>query len=103
MNNVYVSSRNHGFDPLNYLSSLPVARIRQIHLAGHIDNGTYCIDTHDRSICADVWQLYEVALQMFGDIPTLLERDDAIPPLTELLRELDVVRVIRNRRQHATA
>lgn len=103
VNNVYVSSRNHGFDPWEYLSSLPVSRVRQFHLAGHTDNGAFCIDTHDQPVCADVWRLYEKAVQRFGDIPTLLERDDSIPPLNELIQELDIARNIKTRGLHVAA
>jgi uncharacterized protein (UPF0276 family) len=88
INNIYVSSENHGFDPLQYVNALPSDRIRQIHLAGHIDDGMYCIDTHDQPICNDVWNLYAYAVQRWGSIPTMIERDDNIPPLEELLLEL---------------
>lgn len=92
INNIYVSSRNHGFDAMTFLKSLPAQRIRQFHLAGHTDNGDYCIDTHDHPVCADVWHLYAVATAMFGDVPTMIERDDNIPPLSELIAELDRAR-----------
>ena len=92
VNNVYVSSRNHGFDPVAYLEALPVAAVRQIHLAGHEDRGDLPIDTHDRPVCDAVWQLYRQARRRFGAVPTMIERDDHIPPLAELLAELDFAR-----------
>lgn len=94
INNVYVSSRNHGFDPLTYLQALPKARVRQFHLAGHSHNGALCIDTHDHPVCAAVWQLYQQAVDLFGSIPVMIERDDDIPPLSELVDELDQARDI---------
>lgn len=92
VNNVYVSSVNHGFDPLDYLRALPSSRIRQIHLAGHSDNGNHLIDTHDQPICEEVWQLFGEAVQLFGAVPAMIERDDNIPPLAELVDELDMAR-----------
>lgn len=92
VNNVYVSSRNHGFDPAAYLDALPVAPVRQIHLAGHEDRGHIVIDTHDHPVRDEVWQLYGHALRRFGAVPTMIERDDNIPPLPELLAELGQAR-----------
>lgn len=103
INNIYVSSRNHGFDPLDYLQAMPAKRIRQFHLAGHSDYGDYCIDTHDHPICADVWQLYEQAIALFGAVPTMIERDDDIPPLSELVDELDYARALTEEKYYATA
>ncbi len=92
VNNVQVSARNHGFDPLDYLAGLPADRIWQIHLAGHSDYGDYAIDTHDHDVPPEVWSLYESAIARFGPISTMIERDDHIPPLAELLGELDLAR-----------
>lgn len=94
VNNVYVSSRNHGFDPVAYLDALPGDRVRQIHLAGHTDYGNHVIDTHDAAIVPDVWALYRHAVARFGPVPTMIERDDSIPPLDELLAELDIARSV---------
>ena len=94
INNIYVSSRNHQFDPLTYLNALPAPRIRQWHLAGHSDYGDHCIDTHDQAVCDDVWALYAAATEIFGERPTMIERDDNIPPLEELILELDKARAI---------
>lgn len=87
VNNVYVNARNHGFDAKRYVEAIPAERVRQIHLAGHEDHGGYIIDTHDHPVCEDVWELYGYAIERFGDVPTLIERDDRIPELPVLLDE----------------
>ncbi|NQD93128.1 DUF692 domain-containing protein [Pseudomonas sp. CrR25] len=92
VNNVYVSARNHGFEPWDFISGLPAQRIRQLHLAGHSDYGSYLIDTHDQPVSDPVWQLYQRTLRHLGPVATLLERDDHYPPLDELLAELDKAR-----------
>ena len=94
VNNIYVSCVNHGFDPNEYLRALPRERIRQIHLAGHSNHGDHLIDTHDHPIAADVWDLYAAAVRLFGPVPTMIERDDNIPPLAELVAELGLARNI---------
>ena len=93
VNNVYVNSVNHGFDPYEFIRSMPTDRVRQLHLAGHTHHGTYIVDTHDAPIVEAVWRLYEFACRRFGSVPTLIERDDNIPPLQALVDELDVARV----------
>ena len=97
VNNVYVSSVNHEFDAQAYLDAIPVDRVRQIHLAGHEDWGDLIVDTHDRAIVDPVWRLYEAARRRFGDVATMIERDANIPPLAELVAELDEVRAIASR------
>jgi uncharacterized protein (UPF0276 family) len=92
VNNVYVSARNHGFDPWRFISSLPAQRIRQLHLAGHSDYGDYVIDTHDEPVCDPVWALYQRTLEHLGPVATMIERDDHFPPFDELLTELDKAR-----------
>ncbi len=92
INNIYVSSFNHEFDPLAYLNGVPAERVRQFHLAGHEHNGDIIIDTHDHPIVDSVWDLYAHALRRFGRVSTMIERDDHIPPLAELLAELDHAR-----------
>ncbi|MEA3197985.1 MAG: uncharacterized protein QOF32_2037 [Gammaproteobacteria bacterium] len=92
INNIYVSSVNHGFDPLTYLEAIPKDRVRQLHLAGHSDLGGHLIDTHDHPIVAPVWDLYRAAVAQFGAVPTMIERDDNIPPLNELVAELQIAR-----------
>ncbi|MCZ6908348.1 MAG: DUF692 domain-containing protein [Rickettsia endosymbiont of Ixodes persulcatus] len=88
INNIYVSSVNHQFDPLDYLNAIPIHRVCQFHLAGHKDCKDYIIDTHDAPIINSVWSLYEMAVRRFGKISTMIERDDNIPELPELLVEL---------------
>jgi uncharacterized protein (UPF0276 family) len=94
VNNVYVSSVNHGFDAHTFIDAMPAKSVRQIHLAGHEDHGSYIIDTHDHPIVDPVWDLYAYTLQRIGFVPTMIERDDHIPPLPELLQELDQARHI---------
>jgi uncharacterized protein (UPF0276 family) len=94
INNIYVSSVNHGFDASCYLRAVPKERVRQIHLAGHSDMGGHLIDTHDHPIAAPVWALYAQAVAHFGRVPTMIERDDDIPPLSELVAELDLARAV---------
>jgi uncharacterized protein len=102
INNIYVSSVNHGFDPLTYLHAIPKSRVRQFHLAGHSDLGGHLIDTHDHPIAPPVWDLYGAAVAHFGAVPTMIERDDNIPDLSELVAELDVARELcRNHTQKA--
>ena len=103
INNIYVSSINHGFDAVEYPRSMPRERVRQFHLAGHSDMGGHLIDTHDHPIIQPVWDLYATALRLFGDVPTMIERDDNIPELSELLAELDVARDIAARHSRQAA
>ena len=95
VNNVYVSSRNHGFDARSFVDAMPRERVRQIHLAGHEDHGTHCVDTHDHPVCDAVWALYAHTVRRFGPVPTMIERDDHIPPLAELLAQLDHARRVQ--------
>jgi hypothetical protein len=97
VNNVYVSSVNHGFDPLGYLAGLPAARVQQIHLAGHSAHDDHLIDTHDQPVCDEVWALYAAACRLFGPVATMIERDDNIPELPVLLDELSRARDISDR------
>ena len=94
INNIYVSARNHGFKPEDYIDAIDPARVWQFHLAGHTDYGDYVIDTHDHDVPDPVWELYRYALQRFGPISTMIERDDNIPPFPELYAELDLARRI---------
>jgi uncharacterized protein (UPF0276 family) len=79
VNNVYVSSVNHDFDPAEYIRSVPHERVVQFHLAGHTDRGTHLIDTHDNHVINPVWELYRLAHQLTGGAATLLEWDARIP------------------------
>lgn len=92
VNNIYVSGANHGFDPAAYIDGVPVDRVRQIHLAGHSQGKGLLIDTHDQPVPDPVWALYDIACRRFGPVATMIERDDDIPPLGELLAELDIAR-----------
>jgi uncharacterized protein (UPF0276 family) len=101
INNIYVSSHNHAFDPLDYLDGVPAARIRQFHLAGHSYQNQLIIDTHDNPICDPVWSLYRQAVERFGAVATMIERDDNIPPLDDLLAELDIARSLGVKKESA--
>jgi uncharacterized protein (UPF0276 family) len=87
VNNVYVSARNLGFDPLDYLDGIDPDRVGQFHLAGHSDKGRYLLDTHDEPVPHAVWSLYREALRRFGRVPSLVEWDDHIPPLEEVVAQ----------------
>lgn len=92
INNIYVSSVNHGFNPQSYLQALPAHRVQQIHLAGHTKADDMLIDTHDQPVPEPVWHLYTQACQLFGKVPTMIERDANIPALHVLLDELERAR-----------
>jgi len=93
VNNIYVNSINHCYDPLQFLDALPLDRVRYIHIAGHFDEeDDLKVDTHGADIIHPVWQLLEQAYRRLGPVPTLLERDFNIPPLTELLLEIEQIR-----------
>lgn len=96
VNNVYVSSVNHDFDPKGYLDSIPVDRVVQFHLAGHTDLGTHCIDTHDGVVVDNVWELFRYAYQLGIRASTLLEWDASIPEFdvvhAEVLKAKDYLR-----------
>ena len=92
VNNVYVSAFNHGYDPYTFLDGIPADRVVQFHMAGHSHMGTHIIDTHDHPVCEDVWTLYRAALKRFGAVSTIIERDDNIPPLAELIVEVERLR-----------
>lgn len=100
VNNVYVSSVNHGFDPLAYLHGIPAGRVGQIHLAGHSerrapDGRPYLIDTHDHPVRDEVWALYAEAVRRFGPVSAMVEWDADIPSFGTLLGELDKAREVR--------
>lgn len=79
VNNVYVSAFNHGFDPREYIDGIPSERVVQYHLAGHTNNGTHIVDTHDDFVIDEVWELYRHAVSRTGPVSTLLEWDASIP------------------------
>ena len=93
VNNIYVNSINHSYDPLVFLEALPLDRVRYIHIAGHFDEAEDLkVDTHGADVIDPVWLLLEQAYERLGPVPTLLERDFNIPPLPELLKEIEEIR-----------
>lgn len=87
VNNIYVSSRNQGFDPKEYAAHLPLERVIQIHLAGHRDYGAYVLDSHDQPVCDAVWQLYAEIYPKTQGVSTLLEWDDHFISFEETWKE----------------
>jgi len=87
VNNIYVSSQNHSFDPREYVNAVDPARVAQIHLAGHSKYEKYILDTHDHPVIDPVWSLYEIAVRRAGRTATLLEWDDHIPSFDEVHAE----------------
>jgi uncharacterized protein len=94
INNIYVSARNHGFDPQRYLEGIPPGAVWQFHLAGHSNKGTYLLDTHDHAIIDEVWALYRSAVRRFGPVSSLIEWDDRIPSFERLEDESRRARTI---------
>jgi hypothetical protein len=92
VNNVYVSSVNHDFDPVEFIQSVPHRRIVQFHLAGHTNCGTHLIDTHDDHVIGQVWELYRLAHQLTGGVSTLLEWDARIPEFPVVHAEVQKAR-----------
>ena len=106
VNNIFVSAKNHGFDGASYLESLDASRVGQMHLAGHSDMGNHLIDTHDQPVTGGVWDLYRSAVEIFGSVSTMIERDANYPPLSELLAESSNARKIEEQvlgKSNATA
>jgi len=101
VNNVFVTARNHAFAPTWYLDGLPVAAVAQFHLSGHDDSGPLRIDTHDRQVCPEVWELFRHAVRRFGPRPTIVEWDDRLPPFAVLLEEAGRARAILEESSHA--
>jgi hypothetical protein len=96
VNNIYVSSVNHGFDPSTYLRGIDYSRVLQVHVAGHTrEPAGNIVDTHASPVCDDVWRLYAEAWQLGGPFPTLLEWDDQIPPMPAVIAELAKAREAR--------
>lgn len=87
INNIYVSSKNHRFDPRAYIQGVPKEAVRQFHLAGHSNKGTFLLDTHDHPVIDEVWDLYRDAVRRFGPVSTLVEWDDKIPAFERLEQE----------------
>jgi uncharacterized protein (UPF0276 family) len=103
VNNIYVSSVNHEFDADAFLAAIPAQRVRQMHLAGHQRQGGYLIDTHDQPVPEAVWDLYRSAVARFPNVSTMIERDGNIPPVAELVEELDRAREVAGEGRVAAA
>jgi uncharacterized protein len=104
VNNIYVSSENHGFDPHEYLRQVPHQRVGQIHIAGHTRLEHVILDTHDHPVPDPVWELYAEAIRLCGPTPTLLEWDDKIPTFDEVHAEaLKAERYCQPRANRSTA
>jgi len=95
VNNVYVNSVNHRFDPKDYINSFPLESVVQIHLAGHTDTGEFLFDTHSRPVIDAVWDLYVYTLKIKSDIPVLIEWDEDIPEFSVLEKEAEKARFHR--------
>ena len=94
INNIFVSAFNHRFEAKEYIDALPAERVIQIHLAGHTNNKTHIIDTHDDFVTDAVWALYEYTIKRLGPVTTMVEWDDKIPTFEVLSAELDKARAI---------
>jgi uncharacterized protein (UPF0276 family) len=101
VNNVYVSSFNHGWDAKTYIDAIPAERIAQIHLAGHENRGTHIIDTHNNYVIDEVWKLYDYTIRSKGMINTMIEWDENIPEFSVLTAELDKARNVAARMHEA--
>ncbi len=93
VNNIFVSCSNHGWDPIKYIDAIPKNAVKELHIAGHslktiAQEKVLRIDTHDQAVCIEVWELYKMAINRFGIVPTLLEWDAHIPSLECLLQEV---------------
>lgn len=100
VNNIYVSSRNHGFDPSDYYKNIPIERVIQIHLAGHTNRGDYLLDTHDDFVCDEVWKIYAEVISRTGPISTLLEWDDRFISFEETCKEALKAKKYQNHYAH---
>lgn len=101
VNNVYVSSRNFGWDAWDYIERLNMSAVGEIHLAGHSQVDDFLFDTHDHPVCQNVWSLYQKTVQLAGAIPTLIEWDEALPTFDRLMEERAAAQAIlrRSRRE----
>lgn len=97
VNNIYVSSQNHQFDAMEYLTAMPIDRIAEMHLAGYEDRGTHLLDTHSRAVTGPVWDLFAKAVEYVGDVPVLIEWDADIPSLQRVIEEADKAKAIRHK------
>ncbi|MGD8640202.1 MAG: DUF692 domain-containing protein [Gammaproteobacteria bacterium] len=104
INNIYVNSINHGYDAETFLKSMPAERVSYFHIAGHYNEAKdLIIDTHGADVIDPVWELLHKAYEHFGVVPTLLERDFNVPPMDELLKEVNIIRNIQSQHKKSTA
>ena len=101
INNIYVNAVNHGFSASEYLSKIPMQRVREIHLAGHENRGSYLLDAHNQRVSPPVWELFDEVISQYPDIPTLIEWDNDIPSFTVLREEADAASVLMQRHRSA--
>jgi hypothetical protein len=100
VNNIFVNSVNHGYNPVDFLCRLPAERIVYAHMAGHYEEASDLrVDTHGADVIDPVWDLLETAYDRFGIFPTLLERDFNIPPLSDLVIEVERIRTLQSRHE----
>lgn len=104
VNNIYVNSINHQYNPEQFLKALPKQRIAYGHIAGHYDEAEDLkVDTHGSDVKPEVWNLLDLAYEQFGVFPTLLERDFNIPSMAKLLKEVEQIKVLQNKYQQVPA
>jgi uncharacterized protein (UPF0276 family) len=101
INNIYVNAVNHGFSASEYLSKIPMQRVREIHLAGYEDRDSYLLDAHNSRVSPPVWELYEEVISEYPDIPTLIEWDNDIPSFRVLREEADAASALMQRHRAA--
>ncbi|MFK7816649.1 MAG: DUF692 domain-containing protein [Gammaproteobacteria bacterium] len=98
VNNIYVNSVNHHYDPLKFLQALPCERVAYCHVAGHYNEAKdLIVDTHGADVIDPVWDILDKAYELFGNMPTLLERDFNFPPMDELMQEIHTIRNLQNK------
>ena len=98
VNNIYVNSVNHHYDPIKFLQDLPSERVAYCHIAGHYNEAEdLIVDTHGADVIDPVWDILDKAYELFGNMPTLLERDFNFPPLDELMQEVHTIRNLQNK------
>jgi len=103
VNNIYVNSINHRYDPIEFMKQLPAERIRYAHIAGHYnEDEDLIVDTHGADVIDPVWDILDKAYEHFGVFPTLLERDFNIPPMAEMLKEVKQIADMQAKWQHQT-
>ncbi len=98
VNNIYVNSVNHHYDPMKFLAALPSERVAYCHVAGHYNEAEdLIVDTHGADVIDPVWDILDKTYELFGNMPTLLERDFNFPPMNELMQEVHTIRDLQNK------